>query len=144
MTDIFTKQIIFKIRRHTFMHLFYFLFIFISYRFSILNSLISISIDLSTLSIIDLIDSIRYYIDTKRIKLKCSRCRKFKRKTEFICLFKLLLQDISNIIENRVKFNGICNACSNIIKIYEQNMSRAKVIAKYVAKDIEYTAAITS
>src|SRR5947207_13513119 len=108
---MFTKQIIFKIRRYIFIHLFYFSLMFISYRFSILNSLISTSINLSILLIIDLTDSIRYYINMKRIKLKCSRCRKFKRKTEFIYLSKLSLQDILNIIENGVKFNDICDAC---------------------------------
>ena len=126
------------------MHLFCFSFMFIFYQFSILNSLMSISINLSTLSIIDLTDSIRYYIDMKRIKLKCSRCRKFKRKTEFIYLSKLSLQDILNIIENGVKFNDICDACSNIIKIYEQKVSCAKVTVKRVAKNIKYITIIIS
>ena len=59
-------------------------------------------------------------------------------------LSKLPLQDISNIIENGVKLNGTCDACSNTTKIYGQKVSRAKAHAKRVAKDTEYTAAITT
>ena len=56
---------------------------------------------------------------------------------------KLPLQDISNIIENRVKLNRTCDACSDNTKIYGQKVSCAKAHATPIVKDIEYTAAIT-
>ena len=104
---------------HTFVHLLYFsvvLHIFMDFQSSILS--MSTSIDFSTLPITDLVHPTRHDTDAKRIKLKCSGCRIAKRKTEFMRLPKLPLQDISNIIENGVKLNRTCDACSNKTKIY--------------------------
>src|SRR6266496_1501320 len=129
---------------HTFVHLLSFslmLHIFIDFQSSILS--MSTYIDFSTLPIIDLVHPTRHYTNTKRIKLKCSRCHKAKRKTEVMHLPKLPLQDISNIIENGVKLSRTCDACSDNTKIYGQKVSCAKAHATPIAKDIEYTAAIT-
>ena len=53
-------------------------------------------------------------------------------------LQKLPLQDISNIIENGVKLNRTCDACSDNTKIYGQKVWRAKAHATHIVKDIEY------
>ena len=80
---------------------------------------LEVNIKYNKFLIIDLINSIQYYIDMKRIKLKYFQYYKFKRKIEFIYSSKFSFQDISNIIENKIKFNDIYNIYNNIIKIYE-------------------------
>ena len=57
-------------------------------------------------------------------------------------LSKLSLQDLLNVIENKIKLNKTCDECNNKLKIHVQKVSCVKAYIKHVKKNIEYSTAI--